>query len=253
MATIKLKPLQNTRGKRNQPLGKDIIEVAEEDYKTVLAAITVREVNRQIKAGNDPTSFRVDGVTNKPILNIQRRADVFFLDVLIMVRALKDAYRLFINRGVKRTGKSISKTQIWASKGKTGKPRKLGSFSTLNASNLELDDILYVTGPLVAWTRRYQYYQQGKRRSRAFKYRRGKGKTKLGKRPLVKKSLHESVASTMKRKKEYSVLDFGSLWVNVGFNVNSGGKTFINRVPGVSIRTKKRTRNKLSGAFRNGR
>jgi hypothetical protein len=243
-------PVRRKVTKTGKPLSAEIIEVAESDYKRYMVDITLTEVEQQRKLKNEPTSLRVDGSTNTPLIKVRRTVNVFFLDTALMLRGLNEAWGIFLNRGRKVTARTLTKTEVWISDdgGKTS--RKLSNNPyTVKPSQLTLSSVLYIVGPLVPYTRKYRYYGQGTRKS-VDKVRNAGKKGKA--RNTVNESLHEYTARVVKRNKALKALNFYEYWIKVP-NVNPTGKTRITKAPAVVIRTAKRTRNRVGRGFKRAR
>lgn len=237
-AAIQLKPLK-TKVLRKGQLAHDLIEVAEADYPVVLRGIAAQELNAQIAIGNKPSNIIVDGRPNKPISQAMYSVRVFFLDVAAMIAAAKSAYDELqrINRRV--TGRTAGLYEVYTQT--DGRLALVGSNpNSLNSNNVKMGTGIYIVGPMVPFTRKYRYMMGSGtkarfRRSKAKRYSKWKARDK----PLVQRSIHELAAMTTQRK-----------FVNVNVvdtfiqsqNLNTGGKTIVDRVPAVAIWSRRRGR-----------
>lgn len=218
---------------RKGQLAKDILEVAEADYKTVLRGIAAQEIAAQQALGNHPTHLIVDGKQHGSVSDAKYSVVALFVDGKSMVAALNDVWRELQREARRVTGRTAQRFEVWTSE-RTPTPHKAGDTpNTINADALNISTALYVVGPLVPHTRKYQWYfgpggPKQFRRSRALQYKNLKARDK----PRVAYTIHQNAARAVQRK--YPWLRITDIWVSTP-NVNPSGKTAITRVPAVAI------------------
>lgn len=236
VATLQIENL-GTKTLQKGQLVKDILSVAEADYRTVLAGITAQEIAAQVAIGNKPSNVIVDGKANKPINQVQFSTVTYFTDVQTMLNAIADVWREVHRLSEVSTGQTIAQWQIWRST-RGGDMFVANSPSSIRPDTVTRAGGFMVAGPLVPHTRKYRFVTPGGveakyRMSRNKKWKRLAAKD----RPRVKRSLHEIVVTMMRRK--YPGLGFAEAWIKVP-NLNPSGKTPVNKIPTVMVWFKKK-------------
>ena len=231
MASQNLNLSSTTQVLRKGTLAKDIIEVAEKDYKIVLRGIAIEQVENQIRIGNMPSNIYVDGRASSGIgiEKANRSVKVYFADDKLMTKAIIEAHDMLLARGRKVSGGTLDNIQYY--KGKAGDaPHKV---STPTVDNIAT--ALYVAVP-VPWARKWQYYDNaGARLTRKSKAKSQKNIAAKD-RKLVSRSLFEGIAKDLQKK-------YPSLRVSVIFiKVTGLGK--VTTIP--SIRVGMRTKGLVS-------
>jgi hypothetical protein len=218
---------------------KDILQVAERDYRHVLRTIALQEVAAQSDMGNKPTGMLVDGRRGKDIEEVERSVRVWFADRQALANATIAAREALMANGRRVTGATLGALKFYYSIGKErgitpGEPRAI-AMSVQNPAALDL----YVALPIVH-VRKWQWLtksgERGMRRSRDKKrrYERGTGKVRM-----VSKSVFETSAKQVQRR--YPSLDVKDIYVQVS-NLNVGGRTSVDRIPAIKVCMKVRGR-----------
>ncbi len=234
IATIGTKTL-----KKGQ-VAKDILSVAEADYKTVLRGIAAQEIAAQQAIGNNPTNIIVDGKKNGSVSQANYSVVAYFVDSKSMVAALNDVWRELHSLARRITGRTAGAFEVWASEG-PGRARKAGNDpSAVNPDAIGIRTGLYAVGPMVSYTRKYQWlYGHGPRKVNTRRKKYGQKGVATRDRPKVPLTIHEQAARNVQRK--YPWLRITDAWLEVP-NQNPSGSTPVTRVPGVGIWSRRKGR-----------
>ncbi len=205
---------------------KDILEVAEKDYKFVLQAIAYQEIDNQIRIGNKPSNIIVDGSGNKPITDAAKSIVVYFTDAKSMIKAIQAAHDELRLTGRSVSGNTLENLTYYAAQGRGQPTAGLPVASAVNAGTA-----LYITIP-VAWVRHWQFMNAKgtptTRRSRA--------KINKGKKVMVAESIFDRAAR--KVQKQFPYLRVYFTFIEVA-NVNPSGRP-VTRIPAVCVRQKRK-------------
>ena len=226
--TIRL-PVRSANNSRT--VAKDIIEVAEADYKYVLRSIAAQEIAQQRSIKNRVTHLIVDGTGSKPITEANFSVRAWFVQPSTIIKAAREAWEV-IHR-VARIGDPLSQTvaqrpiiaraRFALVIGQTfiGDP---GSLTEQHIMSHPRQPIRIV-GPLVEYARyyRFMFLQKGARRLRTTRRR-----TAAGTKIRVPISIHEDTIRQMRRR--FPMLRWSDDWMPVA------RLRYIDRVPTVSIR-----------------
>lgn len=226
---------------RKGALSKDIIEVAEKDYLTLLRGIAKQDTAQQIALGNTPSNIIVDGKDSRNIDAAKFSVRVLFVDTKAMIAALTAAYNMLQDIGAENTGYTKSQYKIYQSNKRGEAPKYVAdSPGGVNTANFNSDTVLIVAGPFVPWTRKYRFWtRQGVELKT--RMRRGKKFAGMAKetRPRVQLDIYQTVAQKVRR--QYPFLLVKEWWIKTD-NLSPGRPTAVDRVGGVAVLLNKRGR-----------
>lgn len=222
--------------KQTGSVAKEVLEVAEADYKFVLRHIAAQEIAQQARIGNKVTNLIVDGSGSKPITAAERSVRALFVQPGLVMRAVRDAWDAL--QRIARVGDPATQTPsqrgIVARErfaiviGQTfiGGPGALTESAISTAPNAPIR----IVGPLVEYTRKYRFLNSsGGRLTRLSKAKRNRGQ-----KVRVSASIHEIVIAQMKRR--YPMLRWSDDWIP------AARLRFVDRVPTVTVRSQTRGR-----------
>lgn len=216
---------------------RDVLQVAEKDYKHLLRSIALEEVGAQAQMGNKPTGMIVDG-RRGDIEDVTRSIVVWFADRKSMSDAIIAARDALVRAGRSVTGRTIGALSFYYSVGAGGAvtPGDPAATAATIANPHALD--LYVTLPL-GHVRKWQWMGAGgqrlTRRSRNKKWRYLQRKQK----PMVSRSVFE--IAQIQTQRRFRSLDVEYIYLSVQ-NLNPGGRTSVDRIPAIKVRMKVRGR-----------
>jgi len=227
---INLPAFQTSKSKK---VSRELMEIAEADYRSVGLQIAAQEVDQQIKQGNKPTHILVDGHEQRQLAEWRKSIRVDFIDVGTLMEALRAGW-IELQRLARRvTGTTAQRFEVWV-----GATRVGNDPSAVTASMVQKPGIdVMIVGPMVSYTRKYRFLfgsrKAATRRTRVSRSRRRKGER-------VAMSIHEAVVRKLKRNTAYKrYLTITDEWLEVP-NQNPRGKTSVFRVPTVTIRMPER-------------
>jgi hypothetical protein len=214
-----------TRRTGTGSIKKEVIEIAEADVLYLLRTIATAEVANQIQLGNPPTNMLIDGKQGTDIQSAKYSVRVFFNSTRLMIAALKDCWNVLMGPARVKTGYSKRHFEVWIDDHPVGSQPSVVTEEMIAKPGTALR----IVGPRVPHTRKYQWMVGGKGFTRTNR------KTKA----VTAMTLYEGVVRQVKRR--YKTLTISEGWVNVP-NLNTSGRTTVNRMPGIRIGGKKKGR-----------
>ena len=96
-------------------LADDIALQTKEDVRSLIQLVTVDAINAEIRKGNEPSQFLVDGSEARKLSDVRTRTDTFFGDTVdqLLVTNLERTLRKMILKNTKPQTGNLSDMRLW--------------------------------------------------------------------------------------------------------------------------------------------
>lgn len=212
-------------------LAKDILSVAYEDYPIVLRGIAAQETAEQVAVGNKPTNILVDNRKGKKIDEALYSIKVSFVAVEDIQDAVHALWQEMQRLMMRSTGETARHLEVWQGIAFRKAHYVGNSPSVVTTASLTPRTGTYIAGPMTANTRKFRWLSSAGKKFKASRRKELKG-LKARDKPKTTMAVQEVAIRNVKRR--YPQLSIVYTFITVP-NLNTTGKTPVNRVPAIAV------------------